>query len=97
MREPELFSLPGASRGPFGDEPPRWYRRRKREGAPGSYTRPLAFICGLAALTATQLRGLAAVLIPIALGMPTAALDAWWRRRQQRRREAILPEVKATG
>jgi hypothetical protein len=97
VREPDLFSLPVPSRGPFGEEPPRWYRGQKRERAPGRYARPLAVICSLVALAGTQLHGPAAALILIfVLGVPAASLDAWWRKREQRRREAVLPEVKAT-
>jgi hypothetical protein len=97
-RRPELLSLPSAPRGPFGEEPPPWYRRQ-REAAPSKYSRPVKIACGAVLFTATgtHVHGLAHwLLLAIAAGLPVSALDIWWRARRRRSQEAILSDPEAT-
>jgi hypothetical protein len=90
--ERELFSLPNRPRGPFGEEPPPWYKR-KAESAPSKYSRPVAFASGTAAFVATtaDVHGPAKwLLLPLVLGLPAALFNSWWGKRARCRREDLL-------
>lgn len=97
--EPELLNLPKLPAGPFGEEPEPWYKHR-REGAPTPYAQPLGFVCGAlgGVATAANLHGTAKwLLVPLLLGLPSWALDSWWRARKRREGETLLADFGGTS
>lgn len=94
-RGDEALRLPAAAPdGPFGEKPKPWYKLRGSE-TPKKYSTPVGIASTLiAAWAASGLHGATRILVGIAvLGLPSLALEAWWRARKRRENERLLPEL----
>jgi hypothetical protein len=92
-RAQDLVVLPPAPRGPFGEEPVAWYRRR---AARTPFTKPASVLTATLALLVGGVHGTASfVAAALVIALPGFLLDRWWLARRRREGERLLPQTKS--